>query len=110
MCDVTCSSRPPLWFVARNSCPERASFMRGGAVCRTGQRSGATGGGMKRFGWRSGLVGGLVLGLGVGGAVTWAAIPDSTTGTITACYPTSGPSQGALRVIDAQNGDHCAAG
>jgi len=44
------------------------------------------------------------------GGVAWATIPNSTTGTITACYPTSGASKGALRVIDAQAGAHCLAG
>jgi uncharacterized protein YjbI with pentapeptide repeats len=65
---------------------------------------------VKRFGWRSGLVFGLAVGLGVGGTVAWAAIPDSATGTITACYPTTGTNAGALRVIDYENGDRCAAG
>jgi len=44
------------------------------------------------------------------GGVGWAAIPDTTTGTITACYPTSGAKSGALRVIDHQAGTRCATG
>src|SRR5205823_1703306 len=35
---------------------------------------------------------------------------DSTTGTITACYPTSGATKGALRVIDYQGGARCGSG
>lgn len=53
---------------------------------------------------------GLAVGLAVGGTFAWAAIPDSTTGTITACYPTSGATKGALRVIDYQAGTRCATG
>jgi uncharacterized protein YjbI with pentapeptide repeats len=63
----------------------------------------------KRLGWR-GLIIGLVLGGAVGGGIAWAAIPDSTTGAITACYPTSGTNKGVLRVIDYQVGARCAAG
>lgn len=47
---------------------------------------------------------------GVIGGVAWAAIPDSASSTITACYPTSGTSKGVLRVIDYQAGARCAAG
>ena len=42
--------------------------------------------------------------------VAWATIPDSNTGQISACYPTSGATKGQLRVIDAQAGATCAAG
>jgi hypothetical protein len=54
-------------------------------------------------------VGSLVLGLVVGvvasGAmVAVAAVPDSTTGSITACYAKKG---GAVRVINAENGAKC---
>ena len=52
----------------------------------------------------------FVTGATVAAGVAYAAIPDSTAGTITACYPTSGASKGALRVIDAQVGAHCGAG
>lgn len=44
------------------------------------------------------------------GGVSWAVIPDSANGTITACYPTSGTNKGALRVIDYQAGQRCATG
>jgi uncharacterized protein YjbI with pentapeptide repeats len=53
---------------------------------------------------------GLVVGLAAGGTFAWAAIPNSTSGNITACYPTSGTSKGALRVIDYESGARCAAG
>jgi uncharacterized protein YjbI with pentapeptide repeats len=53
---------------------------------------------------------GLVVGLVAGGGIVWATIPNSTTGAASACYPTSGPSKGVLRVIDAQAGQTCAAG
>jgi hypothetical protein len=52
----------------------------------------------------------LFVGAAVAGSVAWAAIPSSQTGTITACYPTSGPAKGTLRVIDYQTGAHCGAG
>ncbi len=55
---------------------------------------------LKRPGWFGVLVVGVVVGLAAGGAVVWATIPNSTTGAITACYPTRGASQGALRVIN----------
>jgi dienelactone hydrolase len=64
---------------------------------------------LKRLGWR-GLLVGLVVGLAVGGTFAWAAIPTSTTGAITACYPTNGASKGSLRVIDYQAGVRCASG
>ena len=57
-----------------------------------------------------GFLVGLAVGLLTGGAVAWAAVPDNTTGAVTACYPTSGANKGALRVIDAQAGTQCAAG
>jgi hypothetical protein len=44
------------------------------------------------------------------GGISWAAIPNTTTGAITACYPTSGASKGALRVIDYQAGQRCVSG
>jgi hypothetical protein len=50
-----------------------------------------------------------VTGIIVGG-VAWAAIPDNTSATITACYPTGGTSKGVLRVIDYQAGVRCTAG
>ena len=65
---------------------------------------------MQRLGLKSGLLLGLVVGLAAGGTFAWAAIPDSTSGTITACYPTSGTSKGALRIIDYQAGTRCATG
>jgi hypothetical protein len=64
---------------------------------------------VKRLGWR-GLLVGLVVGLAIGGTFAWAAIPSSSNGNITACYPTSGTSKGALRVIDYQAGQRCASG
>ncbi len=65
---------------------------------------------LKRPGWLGVLIVGVIIGLAAGGAVVWATIPDNTTGTITACYPTSGTSQGALRVINYQAGTRCKAG
>ena len=50
------------------------------------------------------------VGVAVGGTVVWAAIPGSATGTITACYATSGPLKGLLHVIDYQADPHCPAG
>jgi hypothetical protein len=47
---------------------------------------------------------GILIGLLVGGAVGWAAIPDSATGTLSGCYD---KHDGALRIIDAQRGDAC---
>jgi hypothetical protein len=44
------------------------------------------------------------------GGIAVAAIPNSDNGHIVACYPTSGPDQGLLRVIDNQAGQTCAAG
>jgi hypothetical protein len=52
----------------------------------------------------------FVVGATIAAGVAWAAIPSSTAGTITACYPTSGTDKGALRVIDYQAGAHCRAG
>jgi len=43
----------------------------------------------------------------IGGGAAIASIPSSTTGTITACVKAS---SGAVRIIDAQAGHHCAAG
>jgi uncharacterized protein YjbI with pentapeptide repeats len=63
---------------------------------------------MRRLG--SGLAVGLVIGLLAGGGLVWATIPDSTTGTATACYATSGAAKGVLHVIDAQAGETCPAG
>jgi hypothetical protein len=48
------------------------------------------------------LVGALLLILG--GAISWAAIPHSSTGTITGCYSNA---NGVLRVIDAEAGASC---
>lgn len=53
---------------------------------------------------------GLVVGLAAGGTFAWAAIPNSNTGEITACYPTSGTSKGVLRVINYEAGERCASG
>ena len=52
----------------------------------------------------------FIVGIAIATGVAWAAIPDSTTGTITACYPTSGTNQGVLRVIDYQSGQRCGTG
>jgi hypothetical protein len=52
----------------------------------------------------------FILGATVAVGVAWAAIPGSATGTITACYPTSGSEKGVLRVIDEQAGVNCGAG
>ncbi len=49
------------------------------------------------------IVGTVVLTLAAGGTA-YAAIPNSTTGVITGCYPTL---LGNLRVIDAQAGQRC---
>ena len=57
-----------------------------------------------------GLVVGLIVGLAAGGTFAWAAIPGSATGTITACYATTGPSKGLLRVVDYQADPRCGAG
>jgi hypothetical protein len=65
---------------------------------------------MRRPGLRFGLLIGIVVGLAAGGTFAWAAIPDTTTGAVTACYPTSGTTKGALRVIDYQSGQRCPAG
>jgi len=51
-----------------------------------------------------------VLGASVVGGIAWAAIPGSGSGTITACYPTSGATKGQLRVIDYQSGARCGSG
>ncbi|MGO9877093.1 MAG: pentapeptide repeat-containing protein [Acidimicrobiia bacterium] len=61
---------------------------------------------LKRLGL-PGLVVGLVVGLAAGGTFAWAAIPDSATGMIAACYPRSGPNKGVLRIIDHQAGRAC---
>ena len=52
----------------------------------------------------------FVVGATVAAGVAWAAVPSSTTGAITACYPTSGTDKGALRVIDYQAGARCRSG
>jgi hypothetical protein len=52
----------------------------------------------------------FIVGATVAVGVAWAAIPGSTTGTITACYPTSGSNKGVLRVIDEQAGANCGTG
>jgi hypothetical protein len=52
----------------------------------------------------------FVVGATVAAGVAWAAVPSSTTGMITACYPTSGTDKGALRVIDYQAGARCRSG
>lgn len=52
----------------------------------------------------------LLVGAMVAGGVARAAVQSSQTGTITACYPTSGSAKGTLRVIDYQAGAHCGAG
>jgi len=75
--------------------------------CETSARGATTG---KRPGLFAALIVGVVIGLGAGGAVVWATIPDSTTGTITACYRTSGTNKGVLRVVDAQAGERCGSG
>lgn len=58
--------------------------------------------------WRVGaLVAATVM---VGAGVTYAAIPSTTTGRVTACYATSGVRAGLLRLIDQQAGQKCLAG
>jgi hypothetical protein len=52
----------------------------------------------------------FVVGATVAAGIAWAAVPSSTTGMITACYPTSGADKGALRVIDYQAGARCRSG
>lgn len=49
----------------------------------------------------------LAAGVTFGPAIASAAIPNSSTGMVNACYATSG---GALRVIDAQAGQVCRSG
>ena len=44
------------------------------------------------------------------GGIAWAAIPSGTDGNIWACYRTTGPFKGALRVIDHQAGRACNGG
>jgi hypothetical protein len=51
--------------------------------------------------------GALAATLVVGGGVALASIPSSSTGNITACVNST---SGAVRVIDAQAGHHCASG
>ena len=53
---------------------------------------------------------GTMVTLGALGGVSYAAIPNSTNGTITACYATSGTVAGTLKIIDAQSGATCAVG
>src|SRR3954469_6693774 len=48
-----------------------------------------------------------LIGLTIGGGLSYAAIPNSSSKVISGCYATS---NGALRVIDAQAGVTCAAG
>jgi Pentapeptide repeats (8 copies) len=52
----------------------------------------------------------FVVGATVAAGIAWAAVPSSTTGMITACYPTAGADKGALRVIDYQAGERCRSG
>ena len=60
---------------------------------------------------RIGLVSvGVVVGLVAGGGLVWAAVPESGTGAVSACYATSGTSKGIVRVVDAQAGESCNAG
>jgi len=47
---------------------------------------------------------GITIGLLAGGAFAWAAIPDSSSSTISGCYLTK---TGRLRVVDAQAGKVC---
>jgi hypothetical protein len=61
---------------------------------------------IRRVGW-PGLVTGVVIGLVMGGTVSWATIPDGVHGKIDGCFVVSGPNKGALRVIDTQNGERC---
>lgn len=56
------------------------------------------------------VVAGVVVGALIVGGVTYAAIPNTITAQITACYPTSGVNKGVLRVIDAQAGVKCPVG
>ena len=56
------------------------------------------------------VVAGVVVGALIVGGVTYAAIPNTVTTQITACYPTSGVNKGVLRVIDAQAGVKCPVG
>src|SRR5262245_62093315 len=53
---------------------------------------------------------GVLLGLVGGGGLVWAAVPESGTGAVTACYATSGTSKGIVGVVDAQVGETCNAG
>jgi len=41
------------------------------------------------------------------GSVAWAAIPDSRTGVVVACYPKTGATAEVLRVINYQTGARC---
>jgi hypothetical protein len=49
----------------------------------------------------------LVVALLAAGGFAYAAVPNSTTGQITVCYPASGATAGQLRVIDYQAGKRC---
>ncbi len=65
----------------------------------------------RRLGSRSSIgVMAFVVGVTLAAGVAWAAVPSSETGTVTACYPTSGSAKGTLRVIDYQAGAHCGPG
>jgi hypothetical protein len=44
------------------------------------------------------------------GGIAWAAIPSGTDGNIWACYRTTAPYKGAIRIIDHQAGRACNAG
>jgi hypothetical protein len=57
----------------------------------------------------SAVVSTLALLVALSGA-TYAAIPDGQTGVVHACYKLGARKPGALRVIDAQSGQHCTAG
>ena len=90
--------------------PSRSDFVRGdGNSCRVGLIREVS---VRRV-LRSRVAVALVVlgvGLAVAGGFSYAAIPGSTSGLITACYPTSGTNKGVLRVIDAQAGQVCGAG
>lgn len=55
------------------------------------------------------FVAGLALGALLAGGITYAAIPDSATGKITACVMKAGATKGAVRIIDPSTGAACTA-
>jgi hypothetical protein len=51
-----------------------------------------------------------LVGVLIGGGIAYATVPNSGSGQISVCYPTSGAAAGQMRVIDYQAGHRCKAG